>query len=147
MSQMVHAPPVLGLTTQLKKKNQTINAKLYKPNYIFTGKCWQCCHVHLASQWVVGDNTIGNPRMSRQAQQHNYRSSIFNISTSSPFPPTETNSPCNYYHSWHPNWMNHIFALSKRKDRCGQKKKKTRTETAEAFAGVKINTFCEVVTI
>lgn len=46
MSQMVHAPPVLGLTTQLKKQNQTINAKLYKPNYIFTGKCWQCCHVH-----------------------------------------------------------------------------------------------------
>ena len=40
--------------------------------------------MRLRPQWVVADDTMGNPRKSCQALQHNYRSSIFNISSISP---------------------------------------------------------------
>ncbi len=45
------------------------------------GKWRQCCEECHKPQWVVKEDMMGNPRKSCQALQHNYRSSIFNISS------------------------------------------------------------------
>ncbi len=45
------------------------------------GKWRQCCEECHKPQWVVKEDMMGNPRKSCQALQHNYRSSIFNVSS------------------------------------------------------------------